>query len=72
MNNHTLGVKTEQIDSIFEILPRLLQRSKDCRGHYSTTYHATSQWVMRNDTHLLLSQCEEIRIFDVQNHVNYM
>ena len=34
------------------ILPRLLQRSKECRGHYSTLYHATSQWIMRSDTHL--------------------
>ena len=38
--------------SIYTILPRLLQRSKECRGHYSTLYHATSQWIMRSDTHL--------------------
>ena len=25
------------------ILPRLLQRSKECRGHNSTLYHDTSQ-----------------------------
>ena len=49
------------------ILPRLLQRSKECRCHYSTLYHATSQWVMRSDT-----QCEKIRAFEVQNHANYM
>ena len=34
------------------ILPRLLQRSKECRGHYSTLYHATSQWIIRSYTHL--------------------
>ena len=34
------------------ILPRLLQRSKECCGHYSTLYHATSQWIMRSETHL--------------------
>ena len=32
---------------LYTILPRLLQRSKKCRGHYSTLYHATSQWIMR-------------------------
>ena len=53
---------------LFHILPRLLQRSKECRGHYYTLYHATSQWIMRSDTH----QCEEIRAFEVQNHANYM
>ena len=39
---------------LISILPRLLQRSKKCRGHYSTCtlYHATSQWIMRSDTHL--------------------
>ena len=42
-----LGIKS--------ILPRLLQRSKECRGHYSTLYHATSQWIMRNDTHDVIS-----------------
>ena len=30
----------------------LLQKSKKCRGHYSTIYHATSQWVIRSETHL--------------------
>ena len=35
-----------------QILPRLLQRSKKCRGHYSTIYHAMSQWVIRSETHL--------------------
>ena len=49
------------------ILPRLLQRSKECRGHYSTIYHAASQWIMRSDT----QKCEEIRAFEVQSHVNY-
>ena len=34
------------------ILPQLLQRSKTSRGHYSTVYHATSQWVLRSDTNL--------------------
>ena len=34
------------------ILPRLLQRSKECRGQFSTIYHATPQWIMRNYTHL--------------------
>ena len=34
------------------ILPRLLQRSKECSGHYSTLYHATSQLIKRCDTHL--------------------
>ena len=32
------------------ILPQLLQRSKTSRGHYSTVYQATSQWVLRSDT----------------------
>ena len=32
------------------ILPRILQKSKKCSGHYSTIYHATSQWVMRSET----------------------
>ena len=36
-----------------DILPRLLQRSKECRGHYSTLYHATLQWIIR----ILLTQC---------------
>ena len=31
------------------ILPRLLERSKKCRGHYSTIYHATLQWIMRTE-----------------------
>ena len=31
------------------ILPRLLERSKRCRGHYSTIYHATLQWIMRTE-----------------------
>ena len=34
------------------ILPRLLQRSKECHGHYPTIYHAKSKWIMRTDTHL--------------------
>ena len=38
------------------IQPRLLQRSKEWRGHYSTLYHATSQWIMRSDTHLFFWQ----------------
>ena len=50
------------------ILPRLLQRSKECRGHYSTIYHATSQWIIRS---LLLTQYEETRAFEVQSYVNY-
>ena len=45
-------VKITRVFIINTILPRLLQRSKDCRGHYSTLYHATSQWIMRSDTHL--------------------
>ena len=47
------------------ILPRLLQRSKECRGHYSTIHHPTSQWIMRSDmyTSILLKQCEKIRAF---------
>ena len=45
------------------ILLRLLQRSKKCRGHYSTMYHATSRSETR--TYLLLIQCEEIRVFEV-------
>ena len=28
--------------ALIMILPQLLQRSKRCRGHYSTKYHATS------------------------------
>ena len=32
-------------DGLITILPRLLQRSKECRAHYSTLYHATSQWI---------------------------
>ena len=35
---------------LLTILPRLLQRSKKCRGHYSSIHHASSQWVMRSDT----------------------
>ena len=35
--------------TLYIILPRLLQRSKECRGLYSTLYHATSQWIMRSD-----------------------
>ena len=31
---------------------RFLQRTKRCRGRYSTIYHATSQWFIRNNTHL--------------------
>ena len=34
------------------ILPRLLQRSKESRGNYSTLYHVTSQWIMRSDTQI--------------------
>ena len=38
-DNHMMNGK------LMTILPRLLQRSKKCRGHYSTIYmyHATSQ-----------------------------
>ena len=32
----------------------VIKRSKKCRGHYFTIYHATSQWIMRSDTHLEL------------------
>ena len=53
---------------LIRILPRLLQRSKECRGHYSTIYHATSQWIIRS---LLLTQYEETRAFEVQSYVNY-
>ena len=36
-------------------------------------YHATSQWIIKIDSHLkLLLTREEIRAFEVQNHVNYM
>ena len=34
------------------ILPRLMKKSKECRGQYSTIYNATLQWIMRSDTHL--------------------
>ena len=38
---------------------------KDHRNdHYSTIYHATSQWVFRSDT----QQCEEIRAFEFHNY----
>ena len=47
------------------ILLRLLQRSKKYRGHYSTVYHAMY-------TALLSVLCEEIRAFDIHNHVNCM
>ena len=44
------------------------------RQHHSTIYHVTSQWIVRSELHLelLLTQCEETRAFEVQNHVNYM
>ena len=59
---------------INKFLPRLLQRSKEFRGHNSTIYHATSQCIMRSDTYtsILLTQCEEIREFEIQNYVYYM
>ena len=41
------------------ILPWLLQRSKKYRGHCSTIYHTTLQWVMGSDPILLLVQCEK-------------
>ena len=47
-----LYVSLYQIKHQNYILPRLLQRSKECRGHYSTIYHATSHWTMRSDAHL--------------------
>ena len=53
------------LDAEIYILP--LQRSKECHGHYSMIYHATSQWIMRSDT----QQCEKIRAFEVQNQVSY-
>ena len=37
---------------LWVIRQRLFQRSKKCRDHYSTIYHAKSQWVKRSDTHL--------------------
>ena len=40
------------LSGIYGILPRLLQRSKKCRGHYSMIYHAMSQLIMTSDTHL--------------------
>ena len=39
-----------------QLLPRLLQRSTECHGHYSTIYHATSQWNIRSYTHLYFWQ----------------
>ena len=36
---------------------------------YTTLRHV--QWIMRSDTHLLLTQCEEIRAFEVQLHVDF-
>ena len=45
----------------FLFLPWLLERSKKCRGHYSTIYHASSQLIIKCDTHLsfwhLWNQC---------------
>ena len=37
---------------LWVIRQRLLQLSKKCRNHYSSMYHAKSQWVKRSDTHL--------------------
>ena len=37
----------------------------------STIYHAMSKWVMRYASQLL-PQFEEIRAFEIQNHVNFM
>ena len=45
------------LNRLIIILPLLLQRSKKCHGHYSTTYHATSQWIIRSD--IYTSQYEE-------------
>ena len=56
------------LSGICGILPRLLQRSKKCRGHYSTIYHAMSQLIHISP----LTQSEEIRAFEVPSHVNYM
>ena len=38
---NTLRGQELKVLDVFIILPRLLQRSKKCRGHYSTIYHAT-------------------------------
>lgn len=35
---------------LWVIWQRLLQLSKKCRNHYSSIYHATSQWIMIRDT----------------------
>ena len=58
------------------IVPRVLQRSKKYRGHNSRVYNASSQWVMKRDTHSLfynkkypwISNLEElcsIHLFDL-------
>ena len=38
-----------QANGLYSILPRLLQRLKEYHGHYSTIYHATSQWIINSD-----------------------
>ena len=47
-------------------------KKKKCRGHYSTIYHDTSQWVMRSDTHLSFWHNIKKSAFEDQNHANYM
>ena len=61
---HRLQIDTAQHRQYqYLILPRLLQRSKESRGHYSTLYHATSQWIMRSDTHLFFWHNEKKSVY---------
>ena len=38
-----VDLQSDFIKAVFSIQPRLLQRSKECRGHYFTICHASSQ-----------------------------
>ena len=68
--------QNDMLQSVFlHSIPHLLQRSKECRGHYYTMYNVPRYVTMgyREVIHTspFGKSCEYNRKFGIQNHVSY-